>query len=514
MNKVIEIRDIKLPPGHSLYDLSLKVEKECGKKPDGFIITKKSVDARKKYDVRVVYSLQAYFGSRPQEKRLNVPKAKSNKRPIVVGSGPAGLFAAYILAKAGLCPILLERGKKVHERKADIDAFFKTGKLNPDSNVQFGEGGAGTFSDGKLQSGISNPLCREVIEIFCECGAPDEIKYLAKPHIGTDKLIKVIENLRNRIISMGGEVIFGAAVTDITLKNGRITEITADKKYPAENVIFAIGHSARDTFKMLYEKGVPMQQKIFSAGVRIEHPQEMISRAQYGDFATSLPAADYKLAVRGEKGRGVYTFCMCPGGYVIAAASEEGGVVTNGMSNHARDGKNANSALLVNVGPADFLSDHPLAGIDFQRKLERAAFEAGGGDYKAPAQLFGDFMKNQKSIVLGEVESTYQPGVTLSNLRNVLPGYISDSLAEGITEMGRKIKGFDRADALLTGVESRSSSPVRIMRDENMMSEVKGLFPAGEGAGYAGGITSAAVDGIKAALAVINQCAIDGKKNK
>ncbi len=499
MNKIIEITGIKLPPDHSLQDLTDKIEKKCGRKPDGYIITKKSVDARKKSDVRLVYSVLAYFGEKPCPERLKVPKVQSDNRPVVVGSGPAGLFAAYILAKGGLCPIVLERGKKVSERKADVDHFFKTGRLNPDSNVQFGEGGAGTFSDGKLNSGISSPLCREVMEIFFECGAPEEIKYLSKPHIGTDKLTIVIENMRNRIIGMGGEFIFGSTVTDVSIKNGKVAGVTADRFYPADHVIFAIGHSARDTFKMLFEKGVPIRQKIFSAGVRIEHPQQMINRAQYGDFAKDLPAADYKLAISGK----AYTFCMCPGGVVVAAASEDGGVVTNGMSNHARDGKNANSALLVNVGPEDFGSDHPLAGIEFQRKLERAAYEAGGGGYKAPAQLLGDFIRGEKSSVLGEIEPTYQPGVTLTNLTTFLPHFISSSLKDAVTEMGRKIKGFDRPDAVLTGVESRSSSPVRIIRDENMMSSVKGLYPAGEGAGYAGGITSAAVDGIKCALAVI-----------
>ena len=506
MGKIIEITNIKLPPDHSQKELLFQIEKKLGKTPDGYLITKKSVDARKKSDVRLVYSVNAYFGGKPKRERLTVPKANSDKPPVVVGGGPAGLFAAYILAKAGLCPILLERGKCVKERKEDIENFFKTGKLKPESNVQFGEGGAGTFSDGKLNTGISNPLCREVTEIFLECGAPEEIGYLSKPHIGTDNLINVIENLRNKIISMGGQVIFDAKVTDVEIKNSKVTEVvTADKKYSVDSVIFAIGHSARDTFEMLYKKGILMQQKIFSVGVRIEHPQEMISRAQYGGFADKLPPADYKLAVKGNGSRGGYTFCMCPGGYVVAAASEEGGVVTNGMSNFARDGENANSALLVNVGPQDFESDHPLAGIEFQRKLEMAAFNAGGGGFKAPAQLVGDFLKNQPSAMVGDVNPTYRPGVTMTDLRKVLPRYVSDSLAEAITEMGRKINGFDRADAVLTGVESRSSSPVRIIRDQELMSNVEGIFPAGEGAGYAGGIVSAAVDGIKVALSVVQK---------
>ena len=378
--------------------------------------------------------------------------------------------------------------------------------LDTATNVQFGEGGAGTFSDGKLNSGITDPRSRHVLRTFVKAGAPASILWQAKPHIGTDELQKTVKGLRQEIIRLGGEVRFYTKVTDLVIENGRLTAVVAEsaegtKELPCRQMVLAIGHSARDTAQMLYERGLPMEQKPFAVGVRIEHPRVMIDKSQYGSAAghPALGAADYKLSCRPDGGRGVFTFCMCPGGVVMAAASEEGGVAVNGMSEHARDAVNSNSALLVGVEPTDFGSEQPLAGFAFQRKMEQAAYRLGGGDYRAPAQLVGDFLADKASSVLGEVQPSYQPGVTLTDLRECLPAFVTGSLKAALPMLGRRLQGFDRPDAVLTGVESRSSSPVRLLRDADGQSAVQGVFPCGEGAGYAGGILSAAVDGIRCA---------------
>ncbi len=500
------INGIKLPVNHTENDLKTSIYKKCSFKPDKIRILKKSVDARFN-NVCFVYNAEVCKKGEQLSKiiRLNVPLCSFEKRPIVVGSGPCGLFAAYILAKAGAKPILLERGKCVDDRINDVNEFWNKSKFNVGCNVQFGEGGAGTFSDGKLTTQISNPLCREVLHTFVECGAEKEILYLSKPHLGTDNLVKIVKILRNKIIELGGEVLFEHQLTDVIIKNNKIVKIVATKEFETDNVILALGHSARDTFEMLYNKGVNMIAKSFSVGVRIEHLQSDVDKCQFGKFAgnKNLGAADYKLSYHTKSGRGVYTFCMCPGGVVVNAASEEHSVVTNGMSYHSRDGINANSAFLVSVTPDDF-GKNPLDGMYFQRDLEQKAYLLGASTYKAPCQLLGDFINKKISTKFGKVKPTFKPGVTFEDLNKLFPEYIVNSMVEAVPEFAKKLKCFDDYDAVITGPETRSSSPVKIVRDESYQSNIIGLYPSGEGAGYAGGIMSAAVDGIKCALALID----------
>ena len=478
-------------------------------------IIKKSIDARNKADIFYNYSVELECKNENKIKNVQIVKKeepfkiivnrKSSKRPVIIGAGPAGLFSALTLAQNGIKPIIIEQGKTVDERKKDVEEFQKTGKLNTLSNVQFGEGGAGTFSDGKLTSGIHNPLCKIVLKEFYNFGAPEQILYINKPHIGTDNLINIIRNMRNEIIKLGGEFLFNEKVTDFEFENSKVTAVICGKRIETDTVILAIGHSARLTFEKLYEKGVKMEKKNFSIGVRIEHKQSMINKSQYGEITKlKLPPAEYKMAYHGEN-RSCYTFCMCPGGTVIASSSEPETIVTNGMSVYARNGENANSAVLVNVTPNDFKGESPLEGMYFQKDLEQKAFKLGGSNYNAPIQRFEDFENNVKSTHIGEIKPTYKPGVTLSNLNEILPDFISKTLIEGIKYFDKSIKGFAHPDAILTGVETRSSSPVQITRNENKQSNIKGLYPCGEGAGYAGGIMSAAVDGIKCAIAVLTQ---------
>ncbi len=488
-------------------------------------ISKKSIDARKKEDVHYSYSIDICTKNEEKLlkykdvsliKNLEQPQIELNLnksvRPIIIGAGPSGLFAALTFIKYGYKPIVIEQGQQVEERKKSVDNFINAGILNTNSNVQFGEGGAGTFSDGKLTSGINSPYCKTVLEEFVKFGAPEQIIYLTKPHIGTDNLINIIKNMRNYIISQGGTFFFNTKFIDLETTNNSVSNVivhhldtdTTEKLY-ANVVILAIGHSSRDTFKKVYEKGLLLEPKNFSVGVRIEHLQSEINKAQYGSITKlKLPSADYKLAYHAPSGRSCYTFCMCPGGTVMPSSSEKNTIVTNGMSYFARNGKNANSAVLVNVTPQDFKdAKNPLSGVDFQKDLEEKAFVLGGSNYFAPVQRFEDFDNNIKSTFIGTVEPSYKLGYTLANLNDIMPSFVSQTLKNGIKFFDTRLHGFANPDSILTGMETRSSSPVRILRDENLVSNIHGVYPCGEGAGYAGGIMSAAVDGIKCAIAAI-----------
>lgn len=522
---MIKINQLKLPVGHKTEELDKKVSSMLKISPEKIRkieIFKRSLDARKK---PLMYNYQVGVFTEGEEKLVKKLKNKDvtlanpveyhfpesgeaplTHHPVVAGAGPAGLFCAYLLAKAGYEPLLLERGQSVEERKALVDHFWETGELNPQSNVQFGEGGAGTFSDGKLNTLVKDQFGRSrfVLKTFVQFGACEDILYENKPHIGTDILMDVVRNLRNEIQALGGEIRFGSQVTDLCLEDNHLkaVEVNHGEWIETDCLVAAIGHSARDTFEMLLKRQIPMRSKAFAVGVRMEHPQQLINENQYGkDYDRTLPAAAYKLTRKVAEERGVYSFCMCPGGYVVNASSEEGMTAVNGMSYHARAGENANSAMIISVRPEDFGSEGPLAGVEFQRKLERAAFREGHG--KIPVQLFGDFCKNKVSESLGDIMPNTKGKWTFGNVRSIFPENLAKGLEEGIRGCENLIPGFTREDALVLGVESRTSSPVRIEREEKSLeSTVGGFYPCGEGAGYAGGIMSAAMDGIKVAEAI------------
>lgn len=546
---MIKINQLKLPVGHSQKDLEDKIRKTLripSKETFHYEVMRRSLDARKKPSLFYVYCI--YVTIRQENsivKKLHQPSVslvtetgyrfsemgqeRLNRRPVIVGAGPCGLFAAWQLTLAGYAPLILERGKQVEDRSADVERFWKTGILQPDSNVQFGEGGAGTFSDGKLNTVVKDPSGRNryVLETFVKFGAPSEILYDAKPHIGTDILAKVIKNMRDYLIEHGAEFRFQTCLKDIQIKENALQALVTedDTVIPADVAILALGHSARDTFTMLHRHQLPMEAKNFAVGFRVEHPQQMINDAMYGNGkrnALRLPAAPYKVTSNFPNGRGVYSFCMCPGGYVVNASSEEHRLAVNGMSYSDRGGSNANSAIIVSVTPEDFKADairhgvlkdadgkeDVLSGVRFQERLEERAWKLGNG--KIPQQLFGDYCKNRPSVSYGAFESTTKGDSVLCNLRGLLPEELEESFIEGMHHFSRAIPEFDREDAILSGVESRTSSPVRIVRDESFQSNIRGIYPCGEGAGYAGGIMSAAMDGLKVAEA-IGRYAIESK---
>ncbi|MDD3252304.1 MAG: FAD-dependent oxidoreductase [Lachnospiraceae bacterium] len=522
---MIRVTQVKLPAGHTPEALKKKLAKLLKLAPEAILeiqIKKQSLDARKKPELYYSYTVDV----RTEQEETVIHKAKNpqivlakeetyhfpdsgtghlKNPPVIIGTGPAGLFCGLMLARHGYRPILLERGADVDTRQRQVDHFWATGELDTRSNVQFGEGGAGTFSDGKLNTLVKDPLRRNqlVLELFHEFGADPAILYQNKPHIGTDVLSGIVKRMREEILRLGGEVRFGCQVTDLELSGGRIAAVlTADgSRVPAEAVVLAIGHSARDTFAMLQTRGVPMDAKAFAVGLRIQHPQKLINLSQYGmEEAGALGAASYKLTRQTKSGRGVYSFCMCPGGYVVNASSEEGRLAVNGMSYHARTGDNANSALIVTVTPEDFPDRSALGGVAFQRQLEERAFAAAGG--RIPVQLYGDFRKNRLSVCAGAVDPEMRGQWAFADVRGIMPEALNEALLEAMEGFGGVIRGFNRPDAVLAGIESRTSSPVRIWRDEQFESTVGGLYPCGEGAGYAGGITSAAMDGVKVAEAI------------
>ena len=523
---MLRINQLKLPVGHTRQELERKVLKllRVSQTPE-IKIVRRSVDARKKpelyfnyiLDIRIKNEKEVYRRCDKkqvllhQEKEYQFPVSdyRGPVRPVIIGTGPAGLFCGYMLAETGFRPILLERGKKVEERTADVQKFWDTGKLDPESNVQFGEGGAGTFSDGKLNTLVKDKYGRnrKVLSVFVKEGAPEEILYDHKPHIGTDVLSGVVKNMREHILSLGGEIRFQAKATDFEIREGKVTGVVINdgEVLPADYVVLATGHSARDTFERLYELGIAMEAKPFAVGFRVEHKQELINLSQYGQSKVEeLGNAPYKVTATAKSGRGVYSFCMCPGGYVVNASSEEGRLAVNGMSYSGRDGKNANSAIIVSVSTRDYGSYHPLSGIAFQRRIEEKAFLIGNG--KVPVERYGDF----KSSVTGDVDTSkesrmdaFSPAIKgewcYAKVHDILPEELNRSFVEGMEQFGRIISGYNDSNVLIEGIESRTSSPIRIDRDEELQASVKGIYPCGEGAGYAGGITSAAMDGIKVA---------------